>query len=148
MSSERLMYVQFTSCVYGGGRFIKENEWYLAEAATAQTCFAKESSVVLGKLTGKHLWWSLFSDFWSSTLVKKILINKPFSVNGCKHPWASASESNLRISTILFLLLYIRYKGRVNRFKCVPLISLTSEPSTATSNASVSWHFFTIFRTS
>ena len=115
------MYVQFTSCVYGGGRFIKENEWYLAEAITTQTCFAKKSFVVLGKLTGKHLWWSLFSNFWSATLVKKILMNKPFSVNGCKHLWASASESNLRMSTILFLLLYIRYKGRVKRFIGVPL---------------------------
>ena len=133
------MYVQFTSCVYGGGRFIKEN---------AQTCFAKKSSMILGKLTGKHLWWSLFSGFWSATLVKKILMNKPFSVNGCKHLWASASEYNLRMSTILFLLLYIRFKGRVKRFKGVPLITSSSEPSTATSNASISWHFFTIFRTS
>ena len=133
------MYVQFTSCVYGGGRFIKEN---------AQTCFAKKSSMILGKLTGKHLWWSLFSGFRSATLVKKILMNKPFSVNGCKHLWASASEYNLRMSTILFLLLYIRFKGRVKRFKGVPLITSSSEPSTATSNASISWHFFTIFRTS
>ena len=72
------MYVQFTSCVYEGDRFIKENEWYLGQAVIAQTCFVKKSSVVLGKLTEKYLWRSLFSGFWSATLVKKILMNKPF----------------------------------------------------------------------
>ena len=140
------MYVQFTSCVYEGSRCIKENEWYLAEGVTAQTCFAKKGSVILGKLTGKHLWWSLFSGFRSATLVKKILMNKLFSVNGCKHLWASASKSNLRMLTILFVLLYIRYKGRVKRFKGVHLITSSSKLSTATSNASISWHFFAIFR--
>ena len=72
-----------------------------------------KSAVILGKLTGKHLWWSLFSGFRSATLVKNILMNKPFSVSGCKRLWTSASESNLRTSTILFVLPYIRYKGRV-----------------------------------
>ena len=132
-------------CVYGGGQCIKGNEWCLAEAVITQTCFTKKSSVILGKLTGKHLWWPLFSGFRSATLVKKILINKPFSVNGCKHLWASASESNFRISTILFVLLYIRYKVRLKRFKGVPLITSSSEPPTATSNASISWHFLVKF---
>ena len=83
----------------------------------------------------------------SATLVKKLLMNKPFSVNGCKNLWASASGSTLRMSTILFLLLYTRYKGRVKKFKGVPLITSSIEPTTATANASISWHFFTIFRT-
>ena len=68
--------------------------------------------------------------------------------DSCKHLWASASESKLRMSTILLVLLYIRYKGRVKRFKGVPLITLSSEPSTATSNASISWHSFAVFRAS
>ena len=119
------MRVQFPSCVYRGGRSIKENERYIAKGLTTQTCFTKKSSLILGKLTGKHLWWRLFSGFRSATLVKKILMNKPFSVNGCKHLWTSASESNLRMSTILFFfLLYIRYKGRIKRFKGVPLMHL------------------------
>ena len=101
---------------------------------------------MLGKLTGKHLWWSLFSGFRSATLVKKILMNKPFSVNGCKHLClASTSQSNLRMSGILFVLLYIRYKEHVKRFKGVPLITSSSQPSTATSNTSISWHFFQFF---
>ena len=72
-------------------------------------------------------------------------MNNPFSVNGCKHLWTSASESNLRMSTIMFVLLYIRYKRRVKRFKGVPLIASSSELSTATSNASFSWHFSACF---
>ena len=133
------------SCVYGGGRCIKENEWCFAKGATTQRCFAKKSSVILGKLTGKHLWWRLFSGFRSATLVKKILMNKPFSVNGFKQLRESASESNLRMLTILFVLLYIRCKRRVKRFKGVPGITSSSEPSSAMSNASISWHFFAIF---
>ena len=105
---------------YWWGRYNKGNEWYLAEAITNQKCFAKRSSVILGKLTEKHLWWSLFSAFRCAILVKKILINNPFSVNGYKHLWTAASESNLRMSTILIVLLYLRYKGRVKRFKGVP----------------------------
>ena len=142
------MHVQFTPCVYGGGRCIKENEWYIAKGLTTQTCFTKKSSLILGKLTGKHLWWRLFSGFRSATLVKKILMNKPFSVNGFKQLRESASESNLRMLTILFVLLYIRCKWRVKRIKGVPLITSSSEPSTAMSNASISWHFFAIFWTS
>ena len=78
--------------------------------SVSQTCFTKKSFAILGKLTGKHLWWSLFSGFRSATLVKKILMNKPFSVNGFEHLWTSASEFKMRMSTILFVLLYIRYK--------------------------------------
>ena len=47
-------------------------------------------------------------------------MNKPFSVNGCKHLRTSISESNLRMSTIPFVLIYIRYKG-------VPLIASSNE---------------------
>ena len=39
-------------------------------------------------------------------------------------------EPNLKKSTILFVLRYIRYKGNL-RFKGVPLIALSSEPSSA-----------------
>ena len=139
----RLLHVfcTFNLCLVPTG----ENEWCFVKGATTQTCFSKKSSVILGKLTGKHLRWRLFSGFPSATLVKKILMNRPFSVNGLKHLWESASESNLRMLTILFVLLYIRCKWRVKRIKGVPLITSSSEPSTAMSNASISWHFFAIF---
>ena len=39
-------------------------------------------------------------------------------------------EPNLKKSTILFVLRYVRYKGNL-RFKGVPLIALSSEPSSA-----------------
>ena len=104
----------------------------------------------------KTEFWNIRQFHWKISLVESFFrllvcdfgkkdMNKPFSVNGCKHLWTSASESYLRMSIILFVLVYIRHKGRVKRFKGVPLIATSSEPLIATSNASFSWHFLQFF---
>ena len=85
----------------------QKNEWYLTEVVTTQTCFAKKCSEILGKLTGKHLWGSLFLDCRPATLVKKILMNKPFSVNRCKHLRTAASDLGKYLTNLTIIFDFV-----------------------------------------
>ena len=128
------------------GRSMHQRKWMVFNRSSHLPNIFHKKEFCNIKQTHWKISLAFFSGFRSAPLVEKILMNKPFSVNGCKHLWASASEPNFRMSTILFVLIYIRYEGRVKRFKGVPLITSSSEPSTATSDASISWHFFAFFR--
>ena len=85
------------------GQRNKENKWYLAEAVTTQTCFARKEFWNIRETTGNHLWWSLFSGCKTATLVKEILMNKPFSVNDYKHLWIAASDLGKYLTTLIMI---------------------------------------------
>ena len=60
-------------------------------------------SEILGKLTGKLIWQSLFSGCRPATLEKKILMKKCFSVNGCEHLRTTASDLGKYLTTLTMI---------------------------------------------
>ena len=56
-------------------------------------------SEILGKPIRNLLWWSFFLGFRPAILVKKILINNRFSVNGCEYLWTAASDLGKYLTT-------------------------------------------------
>ena len=92
------------------GRSIHQRKWMVfSRSSHFPNMFRKKEFCGVRQTHWKTSLVEPFFRLLSATLVKKLLMNKPFSVNGCKNLWASASGSNLRMSTILFLLLYTRY---------------------------------------
>ena len=84
-------------------RSTKQRKWYFAEAVTTQTVSQKKCSEILGKLTGKHFCRSHFLGCMPATLLKKILMNKRFSVNGYKHLWTTASDFGKYLTTLTII---------------------------------------------
>ena len=74
-------------------RSMQQRKWvYLAEAANTQTCFAKKE------------FWNIRQTHWNRLQAckfsKKIILNKPFSVNGCKHLWTAASDLDKYLTSL------------------------------------------------
>ena len=84
-------------------RSTQQRKWYLAEAVTTQAYFPKKCTEILRKLTGKHLCRSLFFGCSPPTLLKKILMNNRFSVNGCKHLATVASDLGKYLTTLTII---------------------------------------------
>ena len=81
----------------------KENEWYLAEAVRTKICFAKK---VLWNIRQNHRKTSLAESCLGCrppTLVKEILMNNLFSVNGCKHLWTAAFDLGKHLTTLTII---------------------------------------------
>ena len=70
----------------------QQTKWYLAEAVTTQTCFAKKHSEILGIILRNTSVEESFFSFRPAVLLKKRLMNGQFPVSSCKHIWTAASD--------------------------------------------------------
>ena len=70
----------------------QRRKWYLAKAITTKTCFPKKVFWNIRQTHWKTSLPSLFLGCRPATLLKKILMNKRFSVNGCKHLWTAGCD--------------------------------------------------------
>ena len=66
--------------------------------------FCKKEFGIIRQTHWKASLMETFLGSRSATLVKKkILMNKPFSVNGCKHLWTAASDLGKNLTTLTFM---------------------------------------------